>query len=221
MPTAEKTAAIEQLQETIKGAAAIFLADFTGLNVEKMTSLRRKCRENGVYVEVVKNTLAIRATRALELGELEPHFRGPTLLAVSREDATSPARVLVDFRKEHEKPELKLGFVEGRILSAKEVEALANLPTRDQLIAQVMQLALAPVQNLAMVLQGITTKLVRTVDAVREGMEKGTIAAAVPAEKTGGEAVSEKKAEPEAAASTSEPEDASAAAEAAEPEPGG
>ncbi len=220
MPTAEKTAAIEQLQDTIKGAAAIFLADFTGLNVEKMTSLRRKCRENGVHVEVVKNTLAIRATRALELAELEPHFRGPTLLAISREDATSPARVLVDFRKEHEKPELKLGFVEGRILSAKEVEALANLPTRDQLIAQVMQLALAPVQNLAMVLHGITTKLVRTVDAVREGMEKGTVAAA-PAKKAGGEAVSEKKAEPEPAASASEPEDASAAAEAAEPEPGG
>lgn len=220
MPTAEKTAAIEQLQDTIKGAAAIFLADFTGLNVEKMTSLRRKCRENGVHLEVVKNTLAIRATRALELSELEPHFRGPTLLALSRDDATSPARVLVDFRKEHEKPELKLGFVEGRILSAKEVEALANLPTRDQLIAQVMQLALGPVQNLAMVLQGITTKLVRTVDAVRDGMEKGTIPGG-PAAKAGGEAVSKQKAEPEPTASTSGPVDASAAAEAAEPEPGG
>jgi hypothetical protein len=127
---------------------------------------------------------------------------------------------LVDFRKEHEKPELKLGFVEGRILSAKEVEALANLPTRDQLIAQVMQLALAPVQNLAMVLQGITTKLVRTVDAVRDGMEKGTIPGG-PAAKAGGETVSEQKAEPKPVASTSGPEDASAAAEAAEPEPGG
>jgi large subunit ribosomal protein L10 len=127
---------------------------------------------------VVKNTLAVKASRALEFSTLEQHFKGPTALAVSTGDPTSPARVLHDFRKEHEdKPHVKVGFVEGRVLDAEEVKALASLPTRDQLISQVMQLALAPAQNLVYALNDSLSKLVRTVDAVRDGMEKGTIAA--------------------------------------------
>jgi large subunit ribosomal protein L10 len=180
MPTAQKSAAIDQLKETCDKAAAIFLADFTGLNVEKMTSLRRKCRENGIEIQVVKNTLAIKAMRALDLTDLEPHFKGPTALATCTEDPASPARVLMDFQKEHEKPHVKLGYVEGRVLTPDEVKALATMPTRDQLISQVMQLALAPAQNFVSALNAIATKLVRTVDAVRDGMEKGTIGAAPP-----------------------------------------
>lgn len=177
MPTAQKTATIEQLQETFDKAAAIFLADFTGLNVEQMTVLRRKCREEGVHFQVVKNTLAVKASRALELGDLEPHFHGPTALAVSVSDPVSPARILVDFHKEHEKPQVKLGFVEGRVLGPDEVRALATLPTREQLLSQVMQLAQAPAQGFVGVLNALLSKLVRTVDAVRDGMEKGTIPA--------------------------------------------
>jgi large subunit ribosomal protein L10 len=187
MPTAQKSAAIESLRGTFSGAAAIFLADFTGLNVADITDLRRKCRENGVQFTVVKNTLAIKATRALELSELEPHFQGPTAVAVSADDPTSPARVLLDFRKGHEeKPQVKIGFVEGRILDAEEVKALAALPTRDQLISQVMQLAMAPAQNLVYALNDTMTRLVRVTDAVREAMEKGTIASASGSTESGG-----------------------------------
>ena len=212
MPTAEKDAAIERLQQTMDKAAAIFLADFTGLNVEEMTDLRRRCRKEGVGFSIVKNTLAIRATRALELEELAEHFRGPTALAVSEADPTSPARVLIDFHKEHEKPQVKLGFVEGRVLTADEVKALANLPTRDQLISQVMQLALAPAQNFVSALNDSMSKLVRTIDAVRDGMEKGTIAAsraeaaeAAPAEATPAESGEEPAAE--APAEAAEPQE--------------
>jgi large subunit ribosomal protein L10 len=155
----------------------MFLADFTGLNVAQMTDLRRKCRAEGVTFQVVKNTLAIRAARALELGQLEEHFRGPTAMAVSLDDPTSPARILVDFHKEHEKPQVKLGFVDGRVLAADEVKALAKLPTRDQLISQVMQLAQSPAQGFVGVLNALLSELVRTVDAVRDGMEKGTVPA--------------------------------------------
>ena len=184
MPTAKKTAAIDELQETFQGAAAIFLADFTGLNVEDMTSLRRKCRENDIQLQVVKNTLAIKASRKLELSELEPHFKGPTALAVAKDDPTSPARVLVAFHKEHDKPQVKLGFVDGRVLSAEEVTALATLPTRDELISQVMQLALAPAQKFVGTLNEVLSQVVRVVDAVRDAKEKGTIASpeAAPAE---------------------------------------
>jgi len=175
MPTAQKTATIEELRQTFDGAAAIFLADFTGLDVESLTRLRRKCRESGVKIEVVKNTLAIKAARALQLETLAPHFRGPTAVAVSEHDPTTPARVLLDFRKDHEKLEVKLGYVEGRVLSPQEVKALATLPTRDQLISQVMQVAMAPAQNFVWAIKDTVGRLVRTVDAVRDGMEKGTI----------------------------------------------
>ncbi|NNE42638.1 MAG: 50S ribosomal protein L10 [Gemmatimonadetes bacterium] len=163
-------------------AAAIFLADFTGLNVEQMTDLRRKCRAEGVRFEVIKNTLAIKACSALELGELAEHLKGPTAMATATEDPASPARILIDFHKEHEKPEVKLGFIDGKVLTADEVKALSKLPTRDQLISQVMQLAQAPAQGFVGTLNAVLSELVRTVDAVRDGMEKGTIKGAAAAE---------------------------------------
>lgn len=178
MPTAEKTAAIEQLKETFDSASAIFLADFTGLNVEKMTDLRRKCRAKGVQFAIVKNTLAIKASQALDLNALEPHFKGPTALASSTGDPTGPAKVLLDFQKEHQLPQVKLGFVDGQVLTADQVKALADLPSREVLISQVMQLAMGPVQNLVYCLNDSMSKLVRTVDAVRDGMEKGTVPSA-------------------------------------------
>ena len=183
MPTQEKTALIEQLQSDLKEADAVFLADFTGLDVAAMTKLRRKCHENGVSLHVVKNTLAVKASRANQLDGLVPHLKGATAVAVAQGDPSAPARILRDFQKENDKLKLKAGVVEGQILTAEDVAALANLPTRDQLIAQVMQLALAPTQNVVYVLNGLLSKVVRTVDAVREGMEKGTIssAAAKPA----------------------------------------
>jgi large subunit ribosomal protein L10 len=181
MPTAQKSAEIEELEQAFGRAASIFLADFTGLNVEELTRLRRKCRENGVELRVVKNTLAVKASRKASLEALVPHFRGPTALAIAVEDPTSPARVLVDFRKEHdEKPEVKLGFVDGQLLTPEQVKAFAALPTREQLISQVMQLALAPAQGFVGVLNEILAKLVRTVDAVRAAKEEGRIASAMP-----------------------------------------
>ncbi|MGQ0722548.1 MAG: 50S ribosomal protein L10 [Candidatus Eiseniibacteriota bacterium] len=173
MPTAEKTAVIEQLQGKFDGAAAILLADFTGLNVEQMTELRRKCRAAGVTLQVVKNKLALKAARALELEGVEDHLRGPTAVAVSADDPISPARVLVAFQKANEGPALKLAVVDGRLLGSDEIKKLASLPTRDQLISQVMQLAQAPTQEFVGVLTAILSQIVRTVDAVREQKEKG------------------------------------------------
>ncbi len=178
MPTTEKTAAIERLSTDLKAADAIYLADFTGLDVAAMTSLRRKCRAEGIAFHVVKNTLAVKASRANQLDDLVPHLKGATALAIAKGDPATPARILRDFQKENEKLTLKAGLVEGRVLSSDEVKALANLPTRDQLISQVMQLALAPTQNVVYVLHGLLTKVVRTVDAVREAKEKGGAAEA-------------------------------------------
>jgi large subunit ribosomal protein L10 len=178
MPTAEKTAVIEQLEGMFGNSASIFLADFTGLDAAEITSLRRKCRKSGVQFRVIKNTLAVKATRKLQLSILEPHFQGPTAVAASDGDPTSPARVLVDFQKTHEKLQVKLGFVDGRVLTPQEVKTLASLPTREQLLSQVMQLALAPAQNFVGVLNAVLARVVRTVDAVREAKEKQGASAA-------------------------------------------
>jgi large subunit ribosomal protein L10 len=173
MPTTEKSAVIDRLTTDLKEADAIYLADFTGLDVAAMTTLRRKCRAEGIRLHVVKNTLAVKASRANQLEGLVVHLKGATALAIAKGDPASPARVLRDFQKTNEKLQLKAGYVEGRVLSSDEVKALANLPTRDQLISQVMQLALAPTQSVVYVLNGLLSKLVRTVDAVREAKEKG------------------------------------------------
>ena len=184
-----------------------------------MTDLRRKCREAGVSIQVVKNTLAIKALRKLELEELEPHFKGPTALAVAREDPTSPARILIDFRKEHEKPEVKLGFVDGRVLAPEEVKAIANLPSRDQLISQVMQLAQAPASNFVAALKDVMSQVVRTVEAVRDGMEKGTIQSiAAPTAEKPAEAEEASEDSAEAPAAEEAPAEAEAEAESSEGE---
>ena len=194
MPTREKTAVIDQLQSELKEADAVFLADFTGLDVAAMTKLRRKCYENGVSLHVVKNTLAVKASRANQLDGLVPHLKGATAVAVAKGDPAAPARILREFQKENEKLKLKAGVVEGQILSGVEVTALANLPSRDQLLSQVMQLALAPTQGVVYVLNALLAKVVRTVEAVRVGMENGTIASAAV-----------KPAAPAAQAATPEP----------------
>src|SRR5688572_26078390 len=140
-----------------------------------MTKLRRKCHGNGVSLHVVKNTLAVKASRANQLDGLVPHLKGATAVAVAKGDPSAPARILREFQKEHDKLKLKAGVVEGQVLDAAQVTVLANLPSRDQLLSQVMQLALAPTQSVVYVLNGLLSKVVRTVEAVREGMEKGTI----------------------------------------------
>ena len=202
MPTQEKTAVIEQLQSELQEADAVFLADFTGLDVAAMTKLRRKCHENGVSLHVVKNTLAVKASRANQLDGLVPHLRGATAVVVAKGDPSAPARILREFQKENEKLKLKAGVVEGQILDAAEVTVLANLPSRDQLLSQVMQLALAPTQSVVYVLNGLLSKVVRTVEAVREGMEKGTIpSAAVKVAAPAASAAKPEAASPEVAAS--------------------
>ena len=202
MPTQDKTAVIEQLQSELQEADAVFLADFTGLDVAAMTKLRRKCRENGVSLHVVKNTLAVKASIANQLDGLVPHLKGATAVAVAKGDPSAPARILREFQKENEKLKLKAGVIEGQILNAAEVTVLANLPSRDQLLSQVMQLALAPTQSVVYVLNGILSKVVRTVEAVREGMEKGTIpSAAVKVAAPAASAAKPEAASPEVAAS--------------------
>jgi large subunit ribosomal protein L10 len=129
MKRTEKEQLVSELKSKIDGATALYFTDFTGLNVKRMTDLRRRLRKAGVEYVVIKNTLALRAVN--ESGLTGGTLKGPTGVVVSK-DAATAAKVLVDFARENEqKPVLKGGLVEGEVVTEAEVKKLATLPTKD------------------------------------------------------------------------------------------
>jgi large subunit ribosomal protein L10 len=144
MPTAQKEKVIQSTTERLDGVKGIYLADFSGMTVEKVSELRKKCREEQVQFHVIKNTLLKRALNANGITELDPYLNGPTGIAMSSVDMVAPARILADFAKVHERPRIKAGVVEGRLFDDKEVAQLAALPSREVLLQQVLGTMIAP-----------------------------------------------------------------------------
>ena len=129
MKRTEKEQLVSELRSKIDGATALYFTDFTGLNVKRMTDLRRRLRKAGVEYVVIKNTLALRAVN--ESGLTGSKLKGPTGVVVSK-DAAAAAKVLIDFAKENEqKPALKGGLVEGEVVTEADVKKLATLPSKD------------------------------------------------------------------------------------------
>lgn len=174
MPQPEKIKRVEEITESLKQAKGVFLTDFSGLDVEEITQLRRNFRKADVSYMVVKNTLARRSCQEVGLDDMVPYLNGPTGLALANNDPVAPVRVIVDFVKEHKekgKPEIKGAVVEGQVLTAAEAEAMKNIPPREVLIAQVVGGIAAPLNGLVGGLQGVIRNLVYTLDAVREKKE--------------------------------------------------
>jgi len=168
MARPEKIAAVEAVVETINAARSVVLTDLTGLNVAKVTELRRRCRENGVELTVVKNTLAKRGIEKTAAKALAPYFEGPTAIAISRETENMPAKVLAKFASEHELPKLKAAFVDGAVLDAKGVLALSKLPARGELVSQLMGAIQGPARNLLSVMQGPARNLASVLKQISE-----------------------------------------------------
>ena len=133
-----------------------------------MTELRRKARESGVYMRVVKNRLAALAVEGTEFECMKPGLKGPLILAFSQEDPGAAARVISDFTKEHDKLVVKLVSIGGQLLEAGDIKRLADMPTKDQAISMLMSVMNAPLEKLARTLNEVPSKLVRTVAAVRD-----------------------------------------------------
>jgi large subunit ribosomal protein L10 len=144
------------------------LSDITGLDVAKVTELRRRCRAQGVEFRVVKNTLAKRGVKNTPAAGLDRYFDGPTAIAISRETENAAARVLSKFAEEHEMPKLKAGFVDGNVIDARGVAALAKLPPRAELVAQLMGGIQGPARGLLAVLQGPVRNLASVLKQVSE-----------------------------------------------------
>ena len=163
----EKKAVVAEVAEIAKDAMSAVAAEYRGLTVEEITELRVKSRENGVYLRVVKNTLARRAIQGTEFECMGEGLVGPMILAFSQADPGAAARVIRDFAKDHDKLVVKSAAVGGELLQASDLGRLANLPTRDQAISMLMALMKAPVEKLVQTMDAVPGKLVRTVDAIR------------------------------------------------------
>ena len=164
----DKKAIVAEVAEVAVDAHSVIAAQYIGLSVGEMTDLRQKARESGVYLRVVKNTLARRALEGTNFECVNEALIGPLVLAFSQEDPGSAARVIRDFAKEHDKLEVKIVSIGGKLLAAGEVDRLANMPTKDQAISLMMALMLAPVEKLARTLNEVPTKVTRVVAAVRD-----------------------------------------------------
>lgn len=144
MPTEQKQQILQDTSERIEGVRGIYLADLSGMTVEKVSLLRRKCREQQVHVRVVKNTLLKRAFNARGINELDDFLVGPTGLIYSAQSEMAPAKILSEFAKEHEKPRIKAAVVDGRLYDPKAIALLALLPSREVLLSQLLSTFIAP-----------------------------------------------------------------------------
>jgi large subunit ribosomal protein L10 len=163
-----KKSVVAEVAEVAGQAFSAVAAEYRGLTVEQMTTLRRKAREGGVYLRVVKNTLAKRAVKGTEFECISDGLTGPLMLAFSQQDPGGAARVVRDFAKEHELLQVRFVSVAGEMLPAGEIDRLASLPTREQALAMLMAVLKAPVEKLVRTLNEVPGKLVRTVAAIRD-----------------------------------------------------
>ena len=149
---------VAEISELLDGAATAVVVDYRGLTVAQDTELRKQLREAGVTYKVYKNTMINFAIKGTEFEELGKHLEGPTALAVSKDDATAPARILNKFAQTAEALELKAGVVEGTYYDQDGIKVIANVPSRDELLAKFLGSIQSPVTNFARVIKQIAEK---------------------------------------------------------------
>jgi large subunit ribosomal protein L10 len=164
----DKKALVAEVADVAAKAQSVVAAEYRGLTVSQMTDLRAKARKQGVYVRVVKNTLARKALAGTSFEAVGPKLKGPLVLAFSKDDPGAAARVVKDFAKANDKLVATLVSLGGQVLSAKDLDAVANLPTREQALSMLLGTLKAPSQKLVSTLAAVPSKLVRTLAAVRD-----------------------------------------------------
>ena len=177
--SAEKQAIVASLKEKLTSSKGAVFTGYKGLTVAQDTALRRELRAAGVSYHVVKNTLTAIAAKEVGMEALLSHLEGTTALAVSSEDAVAPAKVISEFIKKNKLAEagvltVKAGIVDGQVIDAEAVKALASLPSREVLLAKLLGSTQAPISNTVNVLQGVIRNAVYVLDAVRQQKEKAS-----------------------------------------------
>lgn len=153
-----KQPVVDEIKGVLEGAVGAVIVDYRGMTVEQDTQLRKKLREAGVIYKVYKNTLIKRAAEGTDFSALGPQLEGPTALAVSRDDATAPARVLAEFAKTAPNLELKASVIEGTYYDEAGTQVIATIPSREILLGKLLGSIQSPITNLARVLNQIAEK---------------------------------------------------------------
>ncbi|MEW6063813.1 MAG: 50S ribosomal protein L10 [Bacillota bacterium] len=174
MPTtkAQKAVMLEEIKEKMSSAQVTILADFRGISVAKITDLRSRLRKAGSEMKVAKNTIAGIAAKEIGVEGLDQYLEGPTVFTFGVEDPVAPAKILSDFAREVKQGvDIKAGILEGKVIDASGVKALADLPSREVLLAKVLGGMQAPMYGFASVLAANLRNLVCVLDQVRQQKE--------------------------------------------------
>ena len=166
-----KKAVVAEVAEVARKAHSVIAAEYRGLTVAEMTALRVKAREAAVHVRVVRNTLARRALQDTEFECMSDHLIGPLVLAFSENEPAAAARVMRDFAKANNKLDIKLAAFGGQLIDGNQIDVLANLPTRDEALSQLLSVLLAPASKLVRTLAEPQARVVRTLAAFGEQRE--------------------------------------------------
>ncbi len=164
----DKQRIVTEMSAVAARASSVIAAGYRGLTVSEMTEMRSKAREAGVYLKVVRNTLAARSVQGTDFACISELLVGPLILAFSFEMPGAAARFMRDYAKLHEKFSVKVIALGGKLLAPKDLEALANLPNREEALALLMSVMKAPISKFVRTSTEIYTQFVRTVAAVRD-----------------------------------------------------
>ena len=167
----DKKALVQEVAQVAAESQSVVAAEYRGITVSQMTELRAKAREQGVYMRVVKNTLARRAVAGTSFEAIGPKLKGPLVLAFSKDDPGAAARVVKEFAKTNDKLVASLVSLGGQVLPGSELERVASLPTREQALSIFLGTLKAPIEKFVRTLAAPHTKFVRTVAAVRDAKQ--------------------------------------------------
>jgi large subunit ribosomal protein L10 len=168
----DKKNVVESLHDSFSRAKVVILTDYKGLDVDAINGLRRKLRAEQVEFKVVKNTLIKRAAKDIDVALIDEHFKGPSALALSYDDPVAPAKVLTEFAKDHESLEIKIGVMDGKVLDLSAIKALSALPSREELLAQVLSAMNGVPTSFVRVLNNVPVGFLNVLLAIKEQKEK-------------------------------------------------
>ena len=163
----QKQAMVAEVAAKLAGAQAVIVAEYRGLDVERVTQLRTRARKSGLYLRVLKNTLARRAVKGTPSEKLSEHMVGPLMYGIAQ-DPVAGAKVIAEFAKENERFVIKGGAMANAVMSLQDIRALASLPSREELLAKLVGTLQAPIVKLVRTLNEVPGRFVRTLAAVRD-----------------------------------------------------
>jgi len=167
----EKKQFVEALKERLDKAKIAILTDYKGLDVEAITELRAKLREARIEFQVIKNTMLRLASDGTDIAPIRDSFVGPSAIALSYDDPVAPAKILTDFAKSNAKLEIKVGVMNGKVLDLSSIKALADLPSREQLLAMVLSTMNAVPTSLVTALSDVPRRMVNVLQAIKDQKE--------------------------------------------------